>query len=337
MDDVTSVSASSNQTLIVKADGSLWGCGGLSGQFGFNTSSNTPKMIVSPATAAPTPNISLSSVKDTLRVGETLTFGYSLFPTGSQTTVTFSSDDPSIAEVNATTGIVKAKKRGVTYINVTTTEGKMDWCKVTVLANPEKQTVNTSSAGYATFYSSESAYTLPTGLSAQTVTGISNGKLSFRTLSDNVVPSGTAVLLTNNKAQSSSFTLTPTESTIEYNGTNLLHGSDETTTTTGDGYHYKLSYGPKTDSKLKDVFGWYWGANNGGAFQIEGHKAWLVVPKQNGTRAYTVDGEPSSIEEFEDGGLKNDDSVYDLQGRRVNGSQLNKGVYIKNGKKVINK
>ena len=150
-----------------------------------------------------------------------------------------------------------------------------------------------------------------------------------------MVPSGTAVLLTNNKAQSSSFTLTPTESTAEYNGTNLLHGSDEATTTTGDGYHYKLSYGPKTDSKLKDVFGWYWGANNGGAFQIEGHKAWLVLPKSNGTRAYTVDGEPADISEFAVDEPNTSNVVYDLQGRRIGYSQMRKGLYIQNGKKII--
>ena len=71
--------------------------------------------------------------------------------------------------------------------------------------------------------------------------------------------------------------------------------------TIGDGLHYKLAYG-NAGSNLGDVFGWYWGAQNGGAFQIEGHKAWLVVPKQNGTRAYAIDGVPSSIEGFEDRG-----------------------------------
>jgi hypothetical protein len=138
------------------------------------------------------------------------------------------------------------------------------------------------------------------------------------------------MLVSDNK-RSGTYTLTSSTSTTTYSGTNLLRGSDEATTTTGDGYHYKLSYG-QSGSNLKDVFGWYWGAQNGEAFHIEGHKAWLVVPKSTAsTRGYIVDGETTGIETMDS---DNGEAVYyDLQGRRIS-RPTSKGVYIKNGKKT---
>jgi hypothetical protein len=194
------------------------------------------------------------------------------------------------------------------------------------------------SAGYATFYSSESAYALPSGLSASVVTSAANNKLTYRTFADNVIPNGVPVMIESDTKQAGTFTLTAIESGTTYTGTNLLRGSDEATTTTGDGYHYKLSYGP-TGTKWDDVFGWYWGAQNGAPFQIEGHKAWLVVPR-SGTRAagFSIDGESLDIEDI-DQTPSTTDYYYDLQGRRITDMQnvrpRKKGVYIRNGQKVV--
>lgn len=194
-------------------------------------------------------------------------------------------------------------------------------------------------AGYATFYSSVSAYTLPNGLLAQVVTGATNNKLTYKTIADGsasgVIPKGTAVMLVSDKKQAGTFTLTSSESTATYNSTNLLRGSDEATTTTGNGSHYKLSYGP-SGTQWSDVFGWYWGAQNGAPFQIEGHKAWLVVPNTNSSRAagFTIDGDATELEVIEQE-VSTMDHYYDLQGRRVNHQPTRKGVYIKNGKKMI--
>ena len=196
--------------------------------------------------------------------------------------------------------------------------------------------ITTSTSGYATFFDSQSSYILPNGLSAQVVTNAANGKLTYKTITDGsvsgVVPKGTAVMLASDNKQSGTYTLTATESGASYSGTNLLRGSDEAQMTTGDGYHYKLSYG-KSGTTWSDVFGWYWGADNGGSFMTEGHKAWLVVPKSAATtRGYSVDGETTGISTLE---LSEDAAVYyDLQGRRIT-QPTTKGVYIKNGKKVM--
>jgi len=194
--------------------------------------------------------------------------------------------------------------------------------------------VATAAAGYATFYDSKSAYTLPNGLSAQVVTGTSNGKLSYKTIADGsvsgVVPKGTAVMLVSDTKQSKTFKLTASESTQTYTGTNLLHGSDISTITTGDGYHYKLAYG-KSGSKLSTEFGWYWGSTNGASFTIEGNKAWLVVPKNLATRGYSLDDATTGIEPITP--QTDTDEYFDLQGRRIS-KPTSKGIYIKNGKKV---
>ena len=204
-----------------------------------------------------------------------------------------------------------------------------------------KEFVLVPSAGYATFFDSESAYTLPNGLSAQVVTRAANGKLTYKTIADGsvngVVPKGTAVMLQSDTQQAEIFTLTESESTTTYMGTNLLRGTDNATTTTGDGYHYKLSYGP-SGSNWSDVFGWYWGMQNGSPFQIEGHRAWLVVPKGNSTRVaafpldemlmFGVDENVTITHQTEH------EDMFDLQGRQVE-RPTKKGIYISNGRKVI--
>lgn len=205
----------------------------------------------------------------------------------------------------------------------------------------QKRSVTTSSAGYATFYDSSYAFELPESLSASVVTDANNNKLTYNKIADgatsnNVVPKGVAVMLASSQKKASSYTLTSTDKTVSYTGTNLLKGSDATTMTNGgsDSYYYKLSYG-HTGTNLSNVFGWYWGAANGGAFQIDGHKAWLVIPKSAGAKGYVsfTEDEATAIQDIED--ATGDASIYyDLQGRRVN-APTSRGIYIQNGKKVV--
>lgn len=239
----------------------------------------------------------------------------------------------------ATTTATKSSPAGTYTITVSGGEAKnysFSYKNGTLTITKEPvttRTVTTSAAGYATFYDSQTTYSLPSGLTAQVVTGVSGGKITYGILTGGVVPKGTAVMLKGDSNRS--YTLTSTKESASYTGTNLLRGNDQDGNTSGDGYHYKLTYGPSYDSSLKNVFGWYWGASNGGMFRIDGHKAWLVLPKSYGTRAYTVEGEPTGIAEIAADEL--DGMTYDLQGRRVNSSMQRKGIYIKNGKKTINK
>lgn len=199
--------------------------------------------------------------------------------------------------------------------------------------------VTLSPAGYATFYDSGHAYTLPEGLSAQVVSDYVNYKLVYTTIAngnaDEAIPKGTAVMLVGDSKEAGTYTLSPAEKSESYTGKNLLHGSDNSTTTTASGanYFYKLTYGKDNQS---DVFGWYWGATDGAAFQIEGHKAWLALLKSIVTRGgFALDNDVTGIEDIEISGEPTDDAVmYDLRGRRVNAPK-SPGIYIVNGKKVL--
>ena len=144
-------------------------------------------------------------------------------------------------------------------------------------------------------------------------------------------------MLESNPHKADTYKLTSTESATAYNGTNLLRGSDVPTMATPDSGEqiYKLAYGP-SGTKWSKVFGWYWGAENGGAFQIEGHKAWLAVPVTSGSRmtGYFVDGDALDVEAVMQNQNGHTD-IYDLQGRKIENRQLPKGVYIWNRQKVI--
>lgn len=303
MDNVRSVSAGSSHTLVVKNDDTLWGFGSNnSGQLGNGT----------------TENIS-TPIKITDNVASAYAGTYQSF---------FIRKDGSLWGCGSNTRGELGDGSGVSRTR-----------PVKIVKGDENEvSISTSAYGYATFYSSEDTYKLPVGLKAMVVTNAENGKLTYSTIAEGSklgeIPLETAVMLESDSKQAGQFKLTPSDSTSYYSGTNLLHGSDEATTTTGDGYHYKLSYG-QSGSNLKDVFGWYWGAANGEAFQIEGHKAWLVVSKSDAvTRGFAIGGDATGIESIKNDNDDSDAVYYDLLGRRVN-RPLVKGVYIKNGKKII--
>ena len=197
--------------------------------------------------------------------------------------------------------------------------------------------LNVPAAGYATFFDSQNAYSMPAGLKASTVSAISGGRLSYQGISGSIVPKNTAVLIEASKKQAATYTLTSTAADGSAVGTNLLHGSDNATTTAaaGDNLYYKLSYGA-AGSAQANSFGWYWGAQNGTPFQIEAHRAWLAIPKGSGARAYLIDGSETDINALlTDDGQYTMNDVYDLQGRRIQRSTLKPGIYLKNGKKIV--
>ncbi|GEM_PF-2861674 len=196
--------------------------------------------------------------------------------------------------------------------------------------------VKIAKAGYATFYDSKNDYQLPSGLKASVVSGYDGSKISYKQLTDGVIPRNTAVLLEATDKQAATYTLTSTtEGKASAVGTNLLHGSDESTTTTADGknLYYKLSYGPSGTAQAEQ-FGWFWGAKQGAAFRIEGHRAWLAIPQgAAAARGFLISGDATDIEPIETPWDKTE-PLTDLQGRRVN-QPAKPGIYIQNGRKVI--
>ena len=68
----------------------------------------------------------------TVAAGQTVTLTPTITPAGAETTLTWSSDDETIAMVNSE-GVVTGVKKGQTFINVETDNGKTAYCKLTVV------------------------------------------------------------------------------------------------------------------------------------------------------------------------------------------------------------
>ena len=205
--------------------------------------------------------------------------------------------------------------------------------------------VNFAKEGYATYYNGVFDMTLPDDVIARIVTD-SGERLTYQTIAEGngTVPAGTAVMLysqtvkTTGTAASRTLTFCNENSAAPVTATNLLHGSDVATRTTGDGKHYKLSY----NQQGTDI-GWYWGAANGAPFQSGAHKVWLVLSDTSAPSFLGLDGdETTKIGTTDYTNLKNSDAWYTLDGRCISVSSgasvpsvLPKGVYIHNGRKIV--
>ena len=195
--------------------------------------------------------------------------------------------------------------------------------------------VNVSSAKYATYYNSLPVE-LPAGLEAATIENETNGILDINYCygEGDIIPGGTPVLL---KAETAGdFTLIyAVDNTDPAPAGNLLYGSDTETTTTGGGAgakYYALQNGA-------NGLGFYWMVADGDAFTSGAHKAWLALPAATLAPFFTLDGGETTFisEELR---MKSEESAaatewYTLDGRRVQPSNLKKGLYIVNGRKVV--
>ena len=195
----------------------------------------------------------------------------------------------------------------------------------------------------ATFFHSTKNFRLPTGVTASVVTKLSDDgklvceKIVDQTLRNSILPANTPVILTREDTSlPSTVTITEVSEGESYTGDNLLNGYDEDCSTDiyGTDYlFYKLALG-HSDTSNEEVYSWYWGAANGAAFDIEGHKAWLALPKSAATASrldMTNEGNTTALRK-----IKTDSTgaeYYDLNGRRV--LYPNKGIYILNGKKIV--
>lgn len=206
--------------------------------------------------------------------------------------------------------------------------------------------------GYGTYYLDKD-FVMPEGLKGATVSDANetSGELSidWKYTPGSTVPANTALLVYGTKG--TTYTLeAPTEaasvsarSTSEE--TNLLRGSvtDEVTSAPGeasvdDYYFYQMYYVTKLNEGQKQL-GFFWGAEQGGTFTNGAHKAYLALPRASsvsikGFALPSVDDGTSAIHPVLDNKTQTS-SVYTLSGKRCNGENLPKGIYIINGKKTI--
>ena len=184
-----------------------------------------------------------------------------------------------------------------------------------------------SASGYATFYSSEHAYIIPTGLTGYAITAVAGDKLTTTEYAaGTVVPAGEALVL---KGAQGNYDLIFTTTTNPVLATNLLKGSDAAAETTGGAKYYMLSF-DDTDANV----GFYYGAAEGAAFTNGAHKAYLALPDDTSVKGFRFDfDEVTAITELTEKTEATEGVIYNLQGQRVN--SLQKGINIVNGKKVL--
>jgi len=205
----------------------------------------------------------------------------------------------------------------------------------------EIEQVTFSTDGYATFYCSYGDFELPDDVSAYVVTGVENGKLAYDCIAEGfnggVIPQGVAVMLKRDGKDAATCELKYRQGQIEYDGENLLMGTDVDTVTYSRGscYYYKLCYGP-SDTESSGVVGWFWNDDKGGSFRIDGHKAWLPIPISNQTKAsgYSINDDLIFYNDRFENDYVAPDVIYNMHGEKVT-EPLLKGLYIINGKKVL--
>ena len=198
-------------------------------------------------------------------------------------------------------------------------------------------TVSSVTGGYATFYNEEEAYKMPKGLTGYAVTKAEAGNCITRKTAYEAgatVPAKTPLLIIGTTDGGNYYPAVVSGTGVEaYAGSNLLEGKRDAngyTSYANDGsvYYYKLGLNA-------EKLGFYWGAENGAAFQMQkATTAYLAVPKKlvEGANALFFDfGPETGINEIQT--EQADKAIFDLSGRRV--QKATKGFYIVGGKKVL--
>lgn len=126
-------------------------------------------------------------------------------------------------------------------------------------------------------------------------------------------------------------------SSDEEDSDNDLIGTEEDLTITNDAAnkYYVLSW--RDANKKKDELGFYfwYGSTDGHSMQLGAHKAYLKKSAAEGSNKGYVFWLPDAIEGLTMDALTDADAIYTLSGIRVNANNLQKGIYIVNGKKVV--
>ena len=112
---------------------------------------------------------------------------------------------------------------------------------------------------------------------------------------------------------------------------NLLSGSDAEQATTGAGLFYKLAQDPDNAQNV----GFFWGADNGGAFTNGAHKAYLCVPASAGVRAFILLNEEATAINKLSTDIQTHETYYTLGGQQLSEKPAKGAVIVSKGKKFV--
>lgn len=200
-----------------------------------------------------------------------------------------------------------------------------------------RRTITFGASDYATYCSDANLdFSEVEGIKAYIASSYNPGSGSLTITRVDNVPAGEGMLLKGTAGESYDVPTTDNASVVA----NLLKGNTTATTlypTDGDYTNYVLS------KNNEDVMGFY---RFTGSVAMPANKAWLQIPTSalggggaqanvRGFRLVEEGEEMTAISEVKSESEENN-IIYDLQGRRVN-SVPSRGVYIKNGKKIIMK
>lgn len=197
--------------------------------------------------------------------------------------------------------------------------------------------------GYVSTYVADFAYVMPKHITGHTVAlaekqDIIVTEKAFR--AGDEVPAFTPLLIKSDEdyaAEEKSRNYNPAvlNKTVEaYDGANMLEyrrTAENYTNTMKDEnvYYYKLA--------IKDGnVGFYWGAADGAAFKMtKPSTAYLTVPVTTKVQGFVLNLEEGATTGIATVVTNEDAPIYNLQGIRMNGKNLPKGIYIQGGKKFM--
>jgi len=260
-------------------------------------------------------------------------YGFMSSANGARSIVISSAEENSIAEFVVSYGrgssssedvseFVIASDNAITFSNV----GAVGYPYVAQIkyyvpeAQTETMTIEIGDIKYCTFSDTEKSWKVPTEVTAYTATQ-GDGVVELTAIKEGIIPAGTGVVLGGTKG---TYTLTATtdETTI---GDNILQPSN--TSLTGDGKYYVLGANDEGSAVFAPL-------NEGTA--MKANKAYFVPTTSesegDGAKlAIVIKGDATGISEVSS--AVKSGKAYNLQGIEV-GNNF-KGLYIKDGKKVI--
>ena len=208
---------------------------------------------------------------------------------------------------------------------------KVDMNKKTLEVSKKGDCLIVTEAGYATYYNGVAAYEMPTGMTGY-VFNVANRLEQVYDAGD-IVPAATPLVL---GAAEGTYDLVFTTGGVAPGANSLLVGSDEAVMTntlvSGNHIYYGLSLNSAGEASS---VGFYWMAENGGAFENAAHKAFLAVPvltyqdyflapairfeENNATNIQNIEGQEKAVKFIQNGQIfiRKDGVVYDAMGRVI--------------------
>jgi len=284
----------------------------------------TCTVTVSPVNVS---GVTLSQTSAAMTVGDAaLTLTATVAPSNaSNKTVTWTTSDASVATV--ADGVVTAVGAGTATITATATNGTPDdtsddqtaTCAVTV-SNPTVTANNGGDGNYwSTYYNATQSFTADANTTVYKAALNGTSSVTLTEVTGREIPAGQAVIL---KSSAASITLTPATTTADLSG-NVLKGG----TTVTSGYDaYTLSRGNDSNGAL----GFYKYSGS-----LDSSKAHLEIPSSSSARSFIGIGDGTTAIELP--ALAEDEAAewYSLDGQRLSGKPARKGIYVKNGQKVV--